>query len=256
MTSYLGDFNPSDVFSTKFCTVTSSGAPDTFTTSPAVVIYKDNGTTPVATGVTLNTNFNSVTGLNNLTIDTSTSAGFYASGHDFMAVISAGTAGGVNIAGYVVAEFSIQHRSPLRPTTASRTLNVSAGGLADANVIQINSITASAVTTVNANIGTTQPINFTGTGGSAWINVEVEDVVTASMNAISDNLLNRDMSAGLDSGNQTFRTPRQAFRAVRNKNDISDGANEKVYKEDDITLSWTQPITGATSSIPIVKVGP
>src|SRR5689334_5566959 len=111
MTAYIGDFNPGDVFSTKFTTVTSSGAPDTFTTSPAISIYKDNGTPPITTGVTLNTNFNSVTGLNNLTIDTSTSAGFYASGHDFMAVVSAGTAGGVGISGYVVAEFSIQHRS-------------------------------------------------------------------------------------------------------------------------------------------------
>lgn len=120
--SYIGDFNPSDVFSTKFTTVTSSGTPDTFTTSPAVVIYKDNITTPVTTGVTLNTNFNSVTGLNNLTIDTSTSAGFYASGHDFMAVISAGTAGGVSIAGYVVAEFSIQHRSGVLSVTTQNAI--------------------------------------------------------------------------------------------------------------------------------------
>lgn len=186
--SYIGDFNPSDVFDTKFCTVTSSGAPDTFTTSPAVVIYKDSSTVSTTLGITLTTNFAGVTGLNNLHVDTSASAGFYASGHNFMAVVSAGQAGGVTISGYVVAEFSIWARSALRPTTASRTLNVSAGGLADSNAVQINGITTSNVTTVNANIGTTQAITF---DANNLQKVDVEDwkgttVSTAATAGIPD----------------------------------------------------------------------
>jgi hypothetical protein len=179
-------------------------------------------------------------------------------------------------------------------------------GIPDINVKNINNVAATAVTTVNANQGTTQPVNFTGTAGSALVKADTVDiagtasagtpgyvapdwgnisaktatvnlsattisavsgsvgnvtgtptvtVTTAGMTSISDNLLDRDMSVGTDSGNQTFRTPRQALRALRNKNDCSSGTTETVYKEDDSTASWTQPITGNASAVPIVKVG-
>src|SRR5690349_13908034 len=38
------------------------------------------------------------------------------------------------------------------------------GDTLTANATQINSVSTSSVTAVNANIGTTQPVNFTGTG--------------------------------------------------------------------------------------------
>ena len=38
-----------------------------------------------------------------------------------------------------------------------------------ANVTQINSVSTSPVTTINANIGTTQPLNFMGTGANAFL---------------------------------------------------------------------------------------
>ena len=43
------------------------------------------------------------------------------------------------------------------------------------NVVNINGVAATAVTTVNANIGETQPINFTGTGASAFVQSDVKD---------------------------------------------------------------------------------
>lgn len=42
---------------------------------------------------------------------------------------------------------------------------------ASANTVQINGISTSSVTTVNANIGSTQPLNFIGTGASAGIQI-------------------------------------------------------------------------------------
>lgn len=43
------------------------------------------------------------------------------------------------------------------------------------NVVQINAVATTPVTTINANQGTTQPINFTGTGGSALVQSDTRD---------------------------------------------------------------------------------
>ena len=43
------------------------------------------------------------------------------------------------------------------------------------NVKQVNAVATTSVTTINANFGTTQPINFTGTGATAYIKSDVID---------------------------------------------------------------------------------
>ncbi len=48
--------------------------------------------------------------------------------------------------------------------------------LVKGDAIDINSVAASSVTTINANVGTTQPINFTGTAGSALVQSDVIDI--------------------------------------------------------------------------------
>ena len=72
---------------------------------------------------------------------------------------------------------------------------------------------------------------------------------------IADALLDRDMSAGTDSGTNTFRTPRQAFRMMRNKvtADTSPGV---VYKENDSDESWTFATTTSAGAPPIVEIDP
>ncbi len=98
---------------------------------------------------------------------------------------------------------------PLVPTTAGRTLDVSTTGEAgldwanigsptttnnlsgttikavtdavSANVASINSISTSSVTTVSANQGTTQPVNFTGTAGSALVKSDTVDIAGAAV---------------------------------------------------------------------------
>lgn len=44
------------------------------------------------------------------------------------------------------------------------------------DVVSINQVSTSNVTTINANIGTTQPTNFTGTGGSALVQSDAVDI--------------------------------------------------------------------------------
>ena len=49
------------------------------------------------------------------------------------------------------------------------------------NVVQVNSVATSSVTTVNANVGTTQPVNFTGTGASALVKGDTVDIAGAAV---------------------------------------------------------------------------
>lgn len=50
----------------------------------------------------------------------------------------------------------------------------SAGGVRDAAFI--NGVATSSVTTINANVGTTQPVNFTGTGTTAYVKGDAVDI--------------------------------------------------------------------------------
>jgi hypothetical protein len=72
---------------------------------------------------------------------------------------------------------------------------------------------------------------------------------------ISDALLDRDMSIGSDSGSPTVRTVRQALRALRNRFNIA-ATTRTVYKEDDVTASWTSTIQTDASAEPIVGDDP
>lgn len=49
-------------------------------------------------------------------------------------------------------------------------------GIPDVNVKNMNNVAATSITTVNANQGTTQPLNFTGTGGSALTKADTIDI--------------------------------------------------------------------------------
>lgn len=107
--SYLGSHDVGDTVVTKFTTVNSSGVPTSFAASPtpAISVYKDSDATQSTAGVTLTQDFDSLTGLHNLAIDTSADATFYSAGSHFVAVIASGTVDGVDIAGYKVAEFDL-----------------------------------------------------------------------------------------------------------------------------------------------------
>jgi hypothetical protein len=145
----LGDFDTSSTIYFKFTTFRpSTGAPFTLAGTPALSVYKDNSTSQTTTGVTLTADFDSVTGLNHVAIDTSDA--FYAAGSFFDVVITTGTVDSVSAVGTVVGRFTLRKNSALKPTTAGRTLDVSSGGEAGIDFANIGSPT----TTVNLS-GTT-----------------------------------------------------------------------------------------------------
>lgn len=152
MSKHLGDFDTSTVIYGKFTTFRpSTGAAFTLGGTPALSVYKDNSTTQSTTGVTLTADFDTVTGLNHFAIDTSADGTFYAAGSFFDIVITTGTVDSVSVVGSVVGSFTLRKNSSLKPTTAGRTLDVSTGGDADANITQVigDPIVASSAKTTN-----------------------------------------------------------------------------------------------------------
>lgn len=168
----MGDYDTSAVIYGKFTTYRpSTGAAFTLGGTPALSVYKDNSTTQSTTGVTLTADFDSVTGLNHFAIDTSADGTFYSAGSFFDIVITAGTVDSVSVVGTVVASFTLRKDSSLKPTTAGRTLDVTAGGEAGIDWANVGSPT----TTVNLSgttISTSQVVaSVSGAVGSVTGNV-------------------------------------------------------------------------------------
>jgi hypothetical protein len=101
-----GGGDPGGTLRLKF-TTRDSNVPSTLGGSPVVSIYKDGSTTQSVAGVSLTVDFDSVTGLNDLAIDTSADGTFYAAGSHFDAVITTGTVGGTSVVGEVIGSFDL-----------------------------------------------------------------------------------------------------------------------------------------------------
>lgn len=130
----LGDFFTSDVPYRSFVSLNANGLPTSLGGSPAFKVMKDDGTSQSSAGVTFVADLGGVVGTNSVKVDTSADGTFYAAGHDFFIVATSGTADGQSIIGYIIALFSIQNRTALRPTTKGRTLGVNAGGQAGIDI--------------------------------------------------------------------------------------------------------------------------
>lgn len=192
--SYLGDVVLGQTIEWTFTTRQfSTGAPFALAGTPSLEAYETGNTTPITAGITLTTNYNSVTGLNHVSIVASGGNGFAAQ-NDISVVIAAGTVDSVSVVGETIGSFSIENRSALRPTTAGRTLDVSAGGEAGLDWANIGSPTT-AQNLSSTNIGVDQVVasvsgavgSVTGAVGSVTGNVggsvdSVVDPVTVGTN--------------------------------------------------------------------------
>jgi hypothetical protein len=155
-----------------FTTHASTGAPvapSTALENADVLIFKNGSASEKTTqnGVTMTSPFNSVTGLHCLTIDTSNDTGdggFWVAGAVYTLVLSPDeTVDSVAVA-KVIGQFGIDLAGVLRPTTAGRTLDVSAGGEAGIDW---------------ANIGSpTTAVNLSAT------NIDVDQVVASVSGAV------------------------------------------------------------------------
>src|SRR3990167_11031734 len=140
MTTYLGDFRLGETFDLKFTTVNTSGVPTTLAGTPVVSAYPGNSLTELTAGITLTVDFDARTGMHNVRV-VATSGNGYATATNYALVITTGTVGGSSVVGYVIGHFSIENRSAIMPTTAARTLDVSAAGEAGVDWANVGSPT-------------------------------------------------------------------------------------------------------------------
>lgn len=148
-------------------------------------------------------------------------------------------------------------------------------GILDVNTKRINNVAATSVTTINANLGTTQVLAF---DASNFLKVDVEDfgglagsfsgglpavivvtnndktgyaLTTTERNAIADALLNRNIATG---GSGGARIVQMALQALRNQVNIVTGVMT-VYEDDNVTPAWEANIT-TTAGNPISEISP
>ena len=186
MSTYLGDVNPGDVLDFKFTTIApTTGRPAALGCTPTLVVYKDNTATPETWGITLSASCNNVIGLNHGTIDTSSCGPFYASGSNFQIVMATGSVCDISIVGYTIKEFSIQARSPLRPTVAGHTFNVTAAGAGAVDwatvespgaTVNLSGTTVALLSTVGIDAILDRPI-AEPTGVFAWASASLRGII-------------------------------------------------------------------------------
>lgn len=124
MSRMLGDYHSGCVLYDLFTTVNPSGVPTALAGTPApfLVAYKDAfaGSSCTVTGLVLSRDCGGLTGVHGWSVDTNQDPGFYACGHDYQIVIRGGTVGGNCVSGYVIARFSLNKQSSLRPVIHGR----------------------------------------------------------------------------------------------------------------------------------------
>jgi len=245
----LGDLQAGDLFDFYF-TTRDRGVPTTLAGSPAVSVYKANSVTQSIAGITLDVDFDGVTGLNHVRVDTTADGTFYANGNDFSCILTAGTISGVSVVGVVTEDFSLAHRSGI---WASSTRTLTSFGTLVADVATAVWGAATRILTAGTNIVLAKGTGVTGFNdldaagvrtavglASANLDTQLDALPTATENA--DGLLARDLGSGSGAGVLDERTVRSALRFNRNKFVISAGTLT-VYKEDDTTVAFTATIT-------------
>lgn len=187
--SYAGDINLGDTIDIKFTTRNfSTGAPFTLAGTPVISAYPGNSTTQLTAGITLTVDFDTVTGLNNCRV-VATSGNGYAAATNYYLVITTGTVNSVSVVGEVIGSFSIAARSALRPTTASRTLDVTATGAAGIDWANVEG----QGTSVNLSSTTTNLVNTTTTNTDM---VAAAPTAAAVADAVWDETQSTHVTAG------------------------------------------------------------
>ncbi len=159
--NYVGDYVLGDTVYCKFGTVRpSTGASFTLAGSPVISAYPDNSTTQITAGITLTVDFDSVTGMNNLAVVASGGNG-YAAGTFYSLQITTGTVDSISVTGQEVCSFSLTKTSALRPTTATRTLDVASTGEAGLDITNVIACTGPVPALGIIDCGTAQSVTGT-----------------------------------------------------------------------------------------------
>lgn len=185
---YLGDYvEDYATLNFKFSTHKADGTPIALAGTPAVSVYKANGTTQSTAGITLTVDFDSVTGLNNVLIDLSADA-FYAVSNDYQVVITTGTVDSVSVVGTVLAHFSVENRFNEVNVTAISGDSAAADNLESAcdNYSATRGLAGTALPNAAADAAGGLPISDAGALDLDAKLAHTEEVTVARMGALTD----------------------------------------------------------------------
>jgi hypothetical protein len=154
---FLDTYTAGSTVYVMFNTHKGDGTPITLGGTPAVSVYKDNGTTESTTGVTLAVDFDSRTGLHNVAIDTSQDETFYATNHSFFVVITTGTVDSVSVVGTMVYRFKLG-------TVPSNTVSM------DADTITASALATDAATEIATTLLKLDLSTVTGESSRSMLN--------------------------------------------------------------------------------------
>lgn len=267
---YHGDIALGDTIDIKFTTVSTTGAPTTLAGTPVVSAYPGNSTTQLTAGITLTVDFDTITGLHNVRV-VATSGNGYATATNYALVITTGTVGGTSVVGYVVGTFSIENRSGLRPTTAGRTLDVSAGGEAGVDWANVGSPTttvglsgttvktATDVETDTADIQNRLPAALVGGRmdsdiGAKTGNVALSTQEKADVNAEVDSAFTTQMADSVATDGSIATREQALYQILQFLTETAvSGTTLTVYKVDGSTALFTCTLNDGTSPTSITR---
>lgn len=185
----MTDYTLGDTLYHKFTTrAFATGIPTTLSGTPAVQVYENDSVTQITAGITLTADFDSVMGLNHLTIVATGGNGFETN-KNYQAVISTGTVGGVSVVGEVVWEFSIERNPAFQRLGAPAGASVSADiATVDSNVdailVDTGTTLDAALAVVDANVdailvdtGTTLPATLATAAALATVDTNVDAIL-------------------------------------------------------------------------------
>lgn len=183
--NYVGDFAADETVYLNFASYDSNGASVTLTglATSDIEVYKNGSTTQRSSdaGYTVSTDFDTITGIHAISIDTSnnTDAGFFAAGNDYVVIVSSVTIDSQTVS-FVAGSFSIENRF-MRGTD-------SAALATDLATVDTN------VDAILVDTGTTIPAQITGLNNlsAAQVNAEVDTAISDAALATAANLATVD----------------------------------------------------------------
>lgn len=126
-----GPYAPGTTVYDMFNTRDTDQAPITLAGTPSVRCYKNASDVQDDSGITLTVDFDGVTGMHHLAIDTSADATFYATDSEIFEKIEAGTVDAISVVGYIIGRFGLVTDGL---TSAQQTAIRTAVGLATPNL--------------------------------------------------------------------------------------------------------------------------
>lgn len=251
MTPYLGDFPANAIVRFPWSTNDQGGASVTRSVNGSIRVYKNSSTAERSSsnGITDTEDFDSLTGVHHLAIDTSdnSDASFYAAGNDYFVVLAAATIDG-KVVNHPLFSFSIENRAfrgnvvqwngsnvatpdsaghpkvTIKTGTGPGELSLTSGGVLVAsmasNVITSATLAGSAITAIQSGLSTLDAAGVRTAIGMGQANLDAQlaaiaayiDTEVAAIKAKTDNLPNDPASAGTIS--TSFSTQAATLSAI------------------------------------------